>query len=31
MVFEAAPEHVERSGVIDGELKAMVVGLLVDV
>ena len=27
MVFEAAPEHVERSGVIDCELKAMVVGL----
>jgi hypothetical protein len=27
MVFEAAPEHVERSGVIDGELEAMVVGL----
>jgi hypothetical protein len=31
MVFEAAPEHVERSAIIDCELKAIHSRTLVDV
>jgi hypothetical protein len=31
MVFEAAPEHMERSGIIDCELKATRCQTLVDV